>query len=64
VISCPPERSAIAAAIAEALRRGKRAVANPYGAGDSARRIVEILAGIGDFRALTRKRFVDLPGAA
>lgn len=64
VISCPPERGAIAAAIAEALRRGRRAVANPYGAGDSARRIVEILAAIGDFRALTRKRFVDLPGAA
>jgi UDP-hydrolysing UDP-N-acetyl-D-glucosamine 2-epimerase len=64
VVSCAPERGAIAAAIAEALRRGKRVVANPYGAGDSARRIVEILASIGDFRALTRKRFVDLPGAA
>jgi UDP-hydrolysing UDP-N-acetyl-D-glucosamine 2-epimerase len=64
VISCPPERGAIAAAIAEAMRRGRRAVANPYGAGDSARRIVEILAAIGDFRALTRKRFIDLPGAA
>lgn len=64
VISCPVERRAIAAAIAEALRRGKRPVANPYGAGDSARRIVEILAAIGDFRALTRKRFFDLPGAA
>ena len=48
----------------EALRRGRRAVANPYGDGDSARRIVEILASFGDFRALTRKRFVDLPGAA
>jgi len=61
VISCPPERGAIAAAIAEALRRGKRPVENPYGAGDSARRIVETLAGIADFRALTRKRFFDLP---
>lgn len=64
VLSCPPERGAISAAIAEALRRGKAAVANPYGAGDSARRIVEILASIGDFRALTTKRFFDLPGAA
>jgi len=63
VISCPAERGAIAAAIAEALGRGKRAVANPYGSGDSARRIVETLAGIGDFRTLTRKRFCDLPGA-
>lgn len=64
VISCAAERGAIAAAIAEALRRGKAPVANPYGAGDSARRIVEILASIGDFRALTAKRFFDLPGAA
>ncbi len=64
VISCAPDRQAIAAAIAEALRRGRCAVANPYGVGDSARRIVDILASIGDFRALTRKRFFDLPGAA
>ena len=64
VISCAPERGAIAAAVAEALRRGRRVVTNPYGTGDSARRIVEILAAIDDFRALTRKRFVDLAGAA
>ena len=64
VISCAPERRAIAAAIAEALRRGRQMAANPYGDGDSARRIVEILASIGDFRALTRKRFFDLAGAA
>ena len=41
----------------------KRAVANPYGDGDTARRIVETLAGIGDFRALTQKRFFDWPEA-
>lgn len=64
VISSPPERAAIAAAIAEARRRGRRVVDNPYGSGDSARRIVEILAGIADFRALTMKRFVDVAGAA
>jgi hypothetical protein len=46
------------------LRRGKQVVANPYGAGDSAGRIVGILAAIDDFRALTRKRFVDLPGVS
>ena len=61
VISCAPERAAIGAAIAEALRRGKRVVTNPYGDGDSARRIVEILASFGDFPALTKKRFFDLP---
>jgi UDP-N-acetylglucosamine 2-epimerase (non-hydrolysing)/GDP/UDP-N,N'-diacetylbacillosamine 2-epimerase (hydrolysing) len=63
VISCRGERGAITAAIAAALKRAKQPVANPYGDGDSARRIVEILAGIGDFRALTQKRFFDLPEA-
>jgi UDP-hydrolysing UDP-N-acetyl-D-glucosamine 2-epimerase len=61
VISCGAERGAIAAAIAQALQRGKRPVKNPYGDGDSARRIVDILASIDDFRALTKKRFFDLP---
>ena len=59
VISCRGERDAIAAAIAAALQRPKQPVTNPYGDGDSARRIVEILAGIDDFRALTQKRFFD-----
>jgi UDP-N-acetylglucosamine 2-epimerase (non-hydrolysing) len=63
VISCRGERGAIAAAIAQALQQPKQPVANPYGDGDSARRIVEILAGIVDFRALTQKRFFDWPGA-
>jgi UDP-hydrolysing UDP-N-acetyl-D-glucosamine 2-epimerase len=63
VISCRAERRAIAAAIAAARQRPKAPVANPYGAGDAARRIVETLRAIGDFRALTQKRFFDLPGA-
>jgi UDP-hydrolysing UDP-N-acetyl-D-glucosamine 2-epimerase len=61
VISCRGERQAISAAIAAALKRPKKVVANPYGAGDAARRIVEILGAVGDFRALTQKRFFDLP---
>jgi len=63
VISCRGERRAIAAAIAAARQRPKAPVDNPYGAGDAARRIVETLRRIGDFRALTQKRFFDLPGA-
>lgn len=63
VISCAPERGAIAEAIRAALKRGKVPVENPYGAGDASRRIVEILRGVGDFRALTRKRFVELADA-
>jgi UDP-hydrolysing UDP-N-acetyl-D-glucosamine 2-epimerase len=34
---------------------------NPYGDGTAAARIVEILAGIDDFRGLLRKRFFDVP---
>jgi len=64
VISCPAERGAISAAIGTALRRGKGVVDNPYGAGDSAGRIVDVLAAIADFAVLTKKRFFDLPGAA
>ena len=64
VISCRGERRAIGAAIAEALARPRGPYPNPYGAGDSARRIVEILAGIDDFPALTRKRFFDMAGVS
>ncbi len=59
VISCAPERGAIADAIGAALKRGKALVENPYGAGDASQRIVEILRGFDDFRPLTRKRFVE-----
>jgi UDP-hydrolysing UDP-N-acetyl-D-glucosamine 2-epimerase len=60
VISCRGERGAIAAAVAAALNRPRKPVPNPYGAGDAAPRIVETLRRIGDFRALTQKRFFDL----
>ena len=63
VISCASERGAIADAIGVALKRDKVPVENPYGTGDASRRIVEILRGFHDFRALTRKRFVELAGA-
>lgn len=63
VISAAPERGAIADAIRAALRRGNAPVENPYGTGDASRRIVEVLRGVGDFRALTRKRFVELRDA-
>jgi UDP-hydrolysing UDP-N-acetyl-D-glucosamine 2-epimerase len=63
VISAAPERGAIADAIRVALKRGKTSVDNPYGTGDASLRIVEALRGVGDFRALTRKRFVELRDA-
>jgi len=63
VISCRVERGAIGEAIGLALRRGKGVVANPYGTGDSAKRIVDALVAIPDFVVLTKKRFFDLAGA-
>ena len=43
VLHCEPQRDAISAAIGRASRLGRTAVENPYGDGDSARRIVDVL---------------------
>ncbi len=60
VIDCPVEAGAIKRAIenAFAMRVGK--VANPYGDGHTAERIVVILKRIGDPKDLLRKSFRDL----
>ena len=64
VISCRAERGAIAAAIAGRAAAAETAGRSiPMATATAARRIVEILDGIGDFRALTQKRFFDLPEA-
>lgn len=64
IIDCPPERTAIAAAIARALapefRRMAAAADCPYGRGDASRRIVEALKVV-DLAALSTRRFHDLP---
>ncbi|WFU43671.1 UDP-N-acetylglucosamine 2-epimerase [Bradyrhizobium sp. CB82] len=62
VFHTPPGHAAIAAAIAQALARGRQATVNPYGDGESSRRFAEIVAGIPDFRPLLRKGFYE-PGA-
>jgi UDP-hydrolysing UDP-N-acetyl-D-glucosamine 2-epimerase len=59
VLNCAPRRQEIAAAIRRALEMDCTATVNPYGDGDSAKRIVEHLAALPDPRALLRKRFVD-----
>ncbi len=66
VFNAPPERKAIATAIAEALRRGREPTVNPYGDGESSQRFAGIVAAIPDFRTLLKKGFYDLPlgGAA
>ena len=58
VLRCAATPAAIAAAIAEALARGRREdVVNPYGDGDSARRIVQLLRAVPLDGALLMKRF-------
>jgi UDP-N-acetylglucosamine 2-epimerase (non-hydrolysing)/GDP/UDP-N,N'-diacetylbacillosamine 2-epimerase (hydrolysing) len=59
VLNCAPRRQDIAAAIRRALEMDCAATVNPYGDGDSAKRIVGHLAALPDPRALLRKRFVD-----
>ncbi len=60
VIDCPVEAGAIGRAIAKAFRMSVGKVANPYGDGRAAERIVRVLKRIGDPKALLRKSFVDL----
>jgi UDP-hydrolysing UDP-N-acetyl-D-glucosamine 2-epimerase len=59
VIDVPPERAAIGAALQQALapafRAGLRGVANPYGDGHAAARIVEVLRSVALDARLVRK---------
>lgn len=57
VLHCAPERGAIRATIERAFALDCRSVVNPYGDGHAAERIVRVLEGLGDPRALLRKRF-------
>jgi len=60
VIDCAVEAGAIKRAIAKAFAMRVGKVANPYGDGHAAERIVGILKQIGDPKALLRKAFRDL----
>lgn len=60
VIHCATEASAIATAITQALQLNCEGVGNPYGDGNSAARIKEILKRMDDPTALLKKRFFDL----
>ncbi len=57
VLHCAPERAAIAAAIRRACELDCRGVANPYGDGHSAGRIVAALRGMAPRDALLKKQF-------
>jgi UDP-N-acetylglucosamine 2-epimerase (non-hydrolysing)/GDP/UDP-N,N'-diacetylbacillosamine 2-epimerase (hydrolysing) len=60
VINCPPRRTEIAAAIRRAVTLDCSQVANPFGDGHSAERIVDVLVEVLPSLTTTRKRFVDL----
>lgn len=57
VIRCPAGPRAIAEAIRQAFELDCAGVSNPYGDGDSARRIVEVLRAAPDRRTLLAKSF-------
>ena len=59
VLHCAPEKAAIVDTIRQALALDCAKVVNPYGDGHSAERIVAVLRGLGDPRALLKKRFFD-----
>jgi UDP-hydrolysing UDP-N-acetyl-D-glucosamine 2-epimerase len=60
VFHAAPERQAIGAAIAAALRRGRQPTVSPYGDGEASRRIADGIAAIADFRSLLQKGFHDI----
>jgi UDP-hydrolysing UDP-N-acetyl-D-glucosamine 2-epimerase len=63
VFQAEPDRRSIAAAIAQALARGRQPTINPYGDGEASRRFAEIVAAVPDFRSLLKKGFHDVTAA-
>jgi UDP-N-acetylglucosamine 2-epimerase (non-hydrolysing)/GDP/UDP-N,N'-diacetylbacillosamine 2-epimerase (hydrolysing) len=64
VIHCSPERAAIGAALAHALTLDCSGVVNPYGDGNSAARIVQVLRALGSSTELLNKSFHSLEGSS
>jgi UDP-N-acetylglucosamine 2-epimerase (non-hydrolysing)/GDP/UDP-N,N'-diacetylbacillosamine 2-epimerase (hydrolysing) len=64
VIDCEPRQDAVLDALHRALELDGSGVVNPYGDGRASVRLLEVLEGIGDFRALLTKRFHDMEGAS
>jgi UDP-hydrolysing UDP-N-acetyl-D-glucosamine 2-epimerase len=60
VINCKPETADILNAIKEAFKKDCSHVENPYGAGDSAKKIVAELRRVADYRTLLKKQFYDI----
>lgn len=60
VFHAEPERGSIAAAIAQALGRGRQPTVSPYGDGETSRRVADVIASIPNFSALLKKGFHDI----
>lgn len=60
VVNCEPVAESIGAALEQALAMDCRAVANPYGDGDSSARILAVLKRVADPATLVRKRFFEV----
>lgn len=60
VINCRPDSADILRAIKEAMVKDCTDAINPYGAGDSARRIVAVLKAIPNYSVLLKKHFFDI----
>ena len=60
VIDCPAERSAVEAALRQALTRPRAPVENPYGDGRTSARVLEIVRALPPPEDLLRKRFFDV----
>lgn len=63
VINCPPDRSAIRAALdrlySQDFQAGLRHIRNPYGAAGASKHIIDVLKRV-DLSGITRKQFHDL----
>lgn len=59
VINCRPECAEIILAIKESFTKDCSETINPYGDGNSARKIVGVLKSIPDYSALLKKHFID-----
>jgi UDP-N-acetylglucosamine 2-epimerase (non-hydrolysing)/GDP/UDP-N,N'-diacetylbacillosamine 2-epimerase (hydrolysing) len=60
VINCEPAFGEIVRSIREALSKDCSQTINPYGDGNSSKRIASVLKGIPDLRALIKKHFFDI----
>jgi UDP-N-acetyl-D-glucosamine 2-epimerase, UDP-hydrolysing len=64
VLCCTPEKEEIGKALIRAFEMDCSETVNPYGKGDSADCIVQILKGISDYKLLLKKQFYGMDQAA